>query len=78
VIFKRDNLILRSEFERLFQKGIGKYIRIFRIQENMRIRIRIFSTCNWFFENVFEYFKKGIRIFLKYSKSSKKIFESFE
>jgi hypothetical protein len=50
VYFFGEKHIFWPGFERLLQKGIRIYIRISRIQENIRIRIRIFSTCNRLFE----------------------------
>jgi hypothetical protein len=72
------------KFERLLQKGIRIYIRIFRIQENIQIRIRVFSNCNRLFELIrifqkktFEYFKiagkKSRKKYIFVSKNLKKI-----
>jgi hypothetical protein len=43
-----------TEFERFASKRYSKGIRLFRIQENIRIRIRIYSNTS---KKVFEYFE---------------------
>jgi hypothetical protein len=48
-----------------------KCIRIFIIQENIRLRIRKSRTCNWLFEDIRKFQKRYLNIL-------KKVFEYFE